>query len=152
MEELAVSDTLGHDGPCPAGDGSIVMVSVNGRRMHVGRNISVAIPPESLGYPDRGIAVALTDRCCPDPPGRQGFPTAPASTCSRRYRVADSLLTITGRSFTARLNMGTGGATNLAILDGPLAGAPEPAGIAVTGTGPVRQSCVDPAQPPLRRL
>jgi thiazole synthase ThiGH ThiG subunit len=66
--------------------------------------------------------------------------------------VADSLLTIAGRSFTSRLIMGTGGATNLAILDGALAGAPEPAVIAVTGTGPVRQSWVDPAQPPLRRL
>jgi sulfur carrier protein len=35
------------------------MVTVNGRRMHVGGNISVAILLESLGYPDRGIAVAL---------------------------------------------------------------------------------------------
>ena len=40
-----------------------------------------------------------------------------ASTCSRRYRVADSLLTIAGRSFTSRLIMGTGGATNLAVLE-----------------------------------
>jgi thiazole synthase len=31
--------------------------------------------------------------------------------------VADSLLTIAGRSFTSRLIMGTGGATNLAVLE-----------------------------------
>jgi hypothetical protein len=36
--------------------------------------------------------------------------------------------------------------------DGALAGAAEPAVIAVTGTGPVRQTWVDPAQPPLRRV
>jgi thiazole synthase len=40
-----------------------------------------------------------------------------ASTCSRRSRVADSRLTIAGRSFTSRLIMGTGGATNLAVLE-----------------------------------
>jgi thiazole synthase ThiGH ThiG subunit len=40
-----------------------------------------------------------------------------ASTSSRRYRVADSLLTIASRSFTSRLIMGTGGATNLAVLE-----------------------------------
>jgi Thiazole biosynthesis protein ThiG len=57
------------------------------------------------------------NRYCPDPPGRQAFPTALASTCSRRYKVADSLLTIAGRSFTSRLILGTGGATNLAVLE-----------------------------------
>jgi thiazole synthase ThiGH ThiG subunit len=31
--------------------------------------------------------------------------------------VADSLLTIAGRSFTSRLILGTGGATNLAVLE-----------------------------------
>ena len=36
--------------------------------------------------------------------------------------------------------------------DGALAGAAEPAVIAVTGMGPVRQTWVDPAQPPLRRV
>jgi hypothetical protein len=36
--------------------------------------------------------------------------------------------------------------------DGALAGAPEPAVIAVTGTGPVRQAWVDPALPLLRRV
>jgi sulfur carrier protein len=60
-----MSDTVGHDGPCPAGDGSIVMVTVNGRRMHVGGNISVAILLESLGYPDRGVAVALNQAVLP---------------------------------------------------------------------------------------
>jgi sulfur carrier protein len=54
-----MSDTFGHDGPCPDGDGGIVMVAVNGRRMHVGANISVAVLLESLGYPARGVAVAL---------------------------------------------------------------------------------------------
>jgi sulfur carrier protein len=60
-----MSDTLGHDGPCPAGDGSIVMVTVNGRRMHVGGNMSVAILLESLGYPERGVAVALNQSVLP---------------------------------------------------------------------------------------
>jgi hypothetical protein len=36
--------------------------------------------------------------------------------------------------------------------DGALAKAAEPAVIAVTGMGPVRQAWVDPAQPPLRRV
>src|ERR1700739_3281880 len=36
--------------------------------------------------------------------------------------------------------------------DGALAGPAEPAVIAVTGTGPVRQAWVDPAQPPLRQV
>ena len=36
--------------------------------------------------------------------------------------------------------------------DGAPPGAAEPAVIAVTGTGPVRQAWVDPEQPPLRRL
>ncbi len=36
--------------------------------------------------------------------------------------------------------------------DGALAGAAEPAVIAVCGTGPVGQAWVDPAQPSLRRL
>jgi sulfur carrier protein len=60
-----MSDTVGHDGPCPAGDGGIVMVTVNGRRMHVGGNISVAILLESLGYPARGVAVALNQSVLP---------------------------------------------------------------------------------------
>jgi sulfur carrier protein len=60
-----MSDTLGHDDPCPAGDGTIVMVTVNGRRMHVVGNISVAILLESLGYPDRGVAVALNQAVLP---------------------------------------------------------------------------------------
>ncbi len=46
---------------------------------------------------------------------------------------------------------GCGGAT-AARYDGALLGAGEPAVIAVTGTGPVRQSWVEPSQPPLRRL
>jgi thiazole synthase ThiGH ThiG subunit len=39
------------------------------------------------------------------------------ATCSRRYGVADSLLTIAGRSFRSRLIMGTGAAINLAVLE-----------------------------------
>jgi thiazole synthase len=46
-----------------------------------------------------------------------------ASTCTRRYRVADSLLTIASRSFKSRLIMGTGGATNLAVLEEALVGS-----------------------------
>jgi hypothetical protein len=49
-----MSEALGHDGPCPTGDAGIVMVTVNGRRMRVGANISVAVLLESLGYPTRG--------------------------------------------------------------------------------------------------
>jgi sulfur carrier protein len=60
-----MSDTLGHDRPCPAGDGAIVMVTVNGRRMHVRGNISVAVLLESLGYPARGVAVALNRSVLP---------------------------------------------------------------------------------------
>jgi sulfur carrier protein len=60
-----MSDPLGHDGPCPAGDGGIVMVTVNGRRMHVGGNMSVAALLESLGYPTRGVAVAFNRAVLP---------------------------------------------------------------------------------------
>jgi hypothetical protein len=42
-----MSDTLGHDGPGPAGDGGMVMITVNGRRMHIRGNISVAVLLES---------------------------------------------------------------------------------------------------------
>jgi sulfur carrier protein len=54
-----VSEALGHDGPCPDGDGGIVMVTVNGRHMRVGANISIGVLLESLGYPARGVAVAF---------------------------------------------------------------------------------------------
>ena len=60
-----MSYTLGRDGPCPAGDGGTVMVIVNGRRMHVGANISVAVLLESLGYPTGGVAVALNRSVLP---------------------------------------------------------------------------------------
>lgn len=60
-----MSDTLGQDGPCPADDGGIVIVTVNGRRMHVGGNISIAVLLESLGYPTRGVAVALNQSVLP---------------------------------------------------------------------------------------
>jgi sulfur carrier protein len=60
-----MSDTLGHDGPCPAGEEGIVMVTVNGRGMHVSANISVAVLLESLGYPARGVAVALNQSVLP---------------------------------------------------------------------------------------
>ena len=60
-----MSDTLGPDDLGPAGDGGMVMVIVNGRRMHVGGKISVAVLLESLGYPTRGIAVALNRSVLP---------------------------------------------------------------------------------------
>jgi sulfur carrier protein len=62
-----MSDTFGHDvpWPWPTGDGRIVVVIVNGRRMQVGANISVATLLESLGYPDRGVAVALNRSVLP---------------------------------------------------------------------------------------
>ena len=60
-----MSDTLGQDGPWPAGDGGTVVVTVNGRRMHVRGNVSVAKLLESLGYPARGVAVALNRSVLP---------------------------------------------------------------------------------------
>ena len=67
-----MSDTLGHDGPCPADHGGVVVVTINGRRMHVGANISVAVLLESLGYPARGVAVALNRSVLP----RSGWQTS----------------------------------------------------------------------------
>ena len=36
-----------------------MIVTVNGRRMWVGDNVTVALLLQSLGYPARGVAVAL---------------------------------------------------------------------------------------------
>jgi hypothetical protein len=74
----------------------MTIVTVNGRRVLIGNNVTVALLLQSLGYPARGIAVALNARCCPDPPGKQAFPTGPDSSCLQRYGLADSLLTIAG--------------------------------------------------------
>ena len=60
-----MSDTVGHDGPSGAGDDGPVVITVNGRRMWVGDNITVALLLESLGYPPRGVAVALNRAVLP---------------------------------------------------------------------------------------
>jgi sulfur carrier protein len=54
-----MSDTVGHDGPTGADDVGSVVITVNGRRMWIGTNTTVAVLLESLGYPIRGVAVAL---------------------------------------------------------------------------------------------
>jgi sulfur carrier protein len=42
-----------------------VIVTVNGRRMWVGDNVTVALLLQSLGYPARGVAVALNRAVLP---------------------------------------------------------------------------------------
>jgi len=60
-----MSDTVGHDGPSGAGDDGPVVITVNGRRMWVADNVTVALLLESLGYPARGVAVALNRAVLP---------------------------------------------------------------------------------------
>ena len=60
-----MSDTVGHDGPSKAGDDGPVVITVNGRRIWVRYNVSVALLLESLGYPARGVAVALNRAVLP---------------------------------------------------------------------------------------
>jgi hypothetical protein len=38
-----MSDTVGHDGPSGAGDDGPVVITVNGRRIWVGDNVTVAL-------------------------------------------------------------------------------------------------------------
>ena len=42
-----------------------MIVTVNGRRMWVGDNVTVALLLQSLGYPARGVAVALSRAVLP---------------------------------------------------------------------------------------
>ena len=42
-----------------------MIVTVNGRRMWVGDNVTVALLLQSLGYPARGVAVALNRAVLP---------------------------------------------------------------------------------------
>ena len=42
-----------------------MIVTVNGRRMWVGDNVTVALLLQSLGYPGRGVAVALNRAVLP---------------------------------------------------------------------------------------
>jgi sulfur carrier protein len=42
-----------------------VIVTVNGRRMWVGDNVTVALLLQSLGHPARGVAVALNRAVLP---------------------------------------------------------------------------------------
>jgi sulfur carrier protein len=60
-----MSDTVGHDGPNGAGDDGPAVITVNGRRMWVGDNVTVALLLESLGCPARGVAVALNRAVLP---------------------------------------------------------------------------------------
>jgi sulfur carrier protein len=54
-----MSGTVGQDGPRGAGDDGPVVITVNGRRMWIRDTVTVALLVESLGYPARGVAVAL---------------------------------------------------------------------------------------------
>jgi hypothetical protein len=85
-----MSDTVGHDGPSGTGNGGPAVITVNGRRMWVDANTTVVVLLESLGYPVRGIAVALNRQFCPDLVGRRGFPTGRGSKCSLPCRLAES--------------------------------------------------------------
>jgi sulfur carrier protein len=60
-----MSDTVGYGGPSEADDDGPVVITVNGRRMWIGENTTVAVLLESLGYPVRGIAVALNRAVLP---------------------------------------------------------------------------------------
>ena len=53
-----------------------MIVTVNEQQVEVDEQTTVAGLLESLGFPDRGVAVAWTSRCYPDPVGPQGFPMA----------------------------------------------------------------------------
>jgi sulfur carrier protein len=64
MGGIDMSDTVGHDGPSGVEDGPVV-ITVNGRRKWVGYNVTVALLLESLGYPARGVAVALNRAVLP---------------------------------------------------------------------------------------
>ena len=43
----------------------MIIVTVNGRRVLIGNNVTVALLLQSLGYPARGIAVALNRAVLP---------------------------------------------------------------------------------------
>lgn len=60
-----MSDTVGHGGPSGAGNDGSAVITVNGRRMWVGANTTVSVLLESLGYPVRGVAVALNRAVLP---------------------------------------------------------------------------------------
>jgi sulfur carrier protein len=66
-----MSDTVGRDGPSGADDAGSVVITINGRRIWVGANTTVAVLLESLGYPARGVAVALNRAVLP----RSGWQT-----------------------------------------------------------------------------
>ena len=65
MGGTEMSDTVGRDGPSGAGDDGPVVITVNGRRMWFADNVTVALLLESLGYPARGVAVALNRAVLP---------------------------------------------------------------------------------------
>jgi sulfur carrier protein len=60
-----VGDNLGSDGPSRASDDASVVITVNGRRIYVRAAITIAKLLQSLGYPDRGVAVALNRSVLP---------------------------------------------------------------------------------------
>lgn len=66
-----MSDTVGHDGPSGTGNGGPAVITVNGRRMWVDANTTVAVLLGTLGYPVRGVAVALNRAVLP----RSGWQT-----------------------------------------------------------------------------
>jgi sulfur carrier protein len=60
-----MSDNVGHDEPRGADDDGSIVITVNGRRMWIGANTTVAVVLESLGFPVRGVAVALNRAVLP---------------------------------------------------------------------------------------
>ena len=95
-----MSDTVGHDGPSGADDDGPVIITVNGRRIWIGANTTVALLLESLGHPIRGVAVTLNRAVLP----RSGWQTrlydGGAARGPRGGAVAEPKLTIAGRPFT----------------------------------------------------
>jgi sulfur carrier protein len=60
-----MSEIVGHDGPSGTGDDGPVVITVNGQRMWVRGKVTVEVLLESLGYPARGVAVALNRAVLP---------------------------------------------------------------------------------------
>jgi len=75
---------------------------------------------ESLGFPERGVAVALDSRYCHDPAGRHGFRSftaiRPAAIRGVTAVQVVNKLAIGDRSFSSRLIMGRG-SDHLAVLE-----------------------------------
>ena len=94
-----------------------MIVSINDETVEVADRTTVVALLESLGFPDKGIAVAVNWAVIPRSDWHTTSNTERRWNWSRRCKVADSKLTIGDREFSSRLIMGTGGAANLAVLE-----------------------------------